>query len=274
MRLLIRLGIGFRKPRKRILGQELAGEIESIGNKVTKFKKGDLIFGTPGFRFGAYAEYTCLPEKAPIIIKPNNISYEDSATIPIGGLEAVHYLREANIQEGQTILIRGASGSIGTFAIQLAKYYGAQVTAVGNPHSLEIMKSIGAYEVIDYTKNDFTQNGEKYDILFDIIGKCSFSKFENSIKKNGTYILANPVLSLYNKEKRKAKKKGYKYISGNTDETEEMIKQLSFLKELVETGKIKSVIGKRYSLEEIPEAHKYVEEGQKTGNVVIKIISN
>jgi NADPH:quinone reductase-like Zn-dependent oxidoreductase len=274
MKFLMRIGIGFRKPRKRssILGQELAGEVESIGNKVTKFKKGDLIFGTTGFRFGAYAEYTCLPEKAAIIKKPDNISYEEAATVPIGGLEAFHYLRKANIQEGQTILIRGASGSIGTFAIQLAKYYGAHVTGVGNLYSLEVMKSIGADKVIDYTQEDFTQNGEKYDILFDIIGKSPFSKFENSIKKNGTYLLANPKLTLYNREKKKARKKGYKYISGNMDENEEMLEQLSFLKELIEEGEIKSVIGKRYPLEEVPEAHRFVEEGMKTGNVVITII--
>ncbi|MFX0211250.1 MAG: NAD(P)-dependent alcohol dehydrogenase [Candidatus Hodarchaeota archaeon] len=274
LKFLMRLGLGIRKPRKKssILGQELAGEIESVGSKVTRFKRGDPIFATPGFSFGAYAEYACLPEKGIMLIKPENMSYEEAATVPVGGLEAVHYLRKANIQEGQTILIRGASGSIGTYAIQLAKYYGAEVTGVGNPMSLEVMKSIGAYKVIDYTKEDFTQNGETYDIVFDIIGKSSFSSFEGSLRKNGTYLLANPDLSLYNREKRAANKTGKKYISGNMDETKEMIEQLSFLKELIEAGKIKSVIDRRYTLQEVAEAHRYVEEGQKTGNVVINVI--
>jgi NADPH:quinone reductase-like Zn-dependent oxidoreductase len=274
LKFLMRLGLGIRKPRKKssILGQELSGEIESVGSKVTRFKRGDPIFATPGFSFGAYAEYACLPEKGVMLIKPENMSYEEAATVPIGGLEAVHYLRKANIQEGQTILIRGASGSIGTMAIQLAKYYGAEVTGVGNPKSLEVMKSIGADKVIDYTKEDFTQNGESYDIIFDIIGKSSFSSFEGSLSKNGTYLLANPDLSLYNREKRAVKKTGKKYITGNMEDTKEMIEQLSFLKELIEGGKIKSIIDRRYPLEEVAEAHRYVEEGQKTGNVAITVV--
>ncbi|MFW9783820.1 MAG: NAD(P)-dependent alcohol dehydrogenase [Candidatus Heimdallarchaeota archaeon] len=273
LKLLMRLGIGFRKPRKRssVLGQELAGEIESIGNKVTQFKKGDLIFGSPGFHFGAYAQYTCLPEKGVILIKPENMTYEEAAAVPIGGLEALHYIKKAQIQEGQTILIRGASGSIGTVAIQLAKYYGAEVTGVGNPLSLEVMKSIGADKVIDYTNEDFTQNSKTYDCIFDIIGKSSFSGFERSLNKNGTYLLANPDIKLINREKRTAKNKGFNYISGNRDETNEMLEQLNFLKELIEEGKLKTVIDRRYPLEKMVEAHKFVEEGQKTGNVVINM---
>jgi NADPH:quinone reductase-like Zn-dependent oxidoreductase len=273
MKFLMRFAIGFRGPRKKksILGQELAGEIEAVGSEVTLFRKGDPVFGTPGFRFGAYAEYACLPENGAMIIKPDNINYEEAATIPVGGLEAVHYLRKAEIQKGQTILIRGASGSIGTIAIQLAKYYGAEVTGVGNPLSLEVMKSIGADKVIDYTKEDFTKNGETYDVIFDVIGKSSFSNFEGSLKKNGIYILANPELKLINQEKRTAKKSNKKYISGNRDSTTEMIEQLNFLNELIEDAKLKSVIDKRYPLEQIVEAHRYVETGQKTGNVVINI---
>jgi NADPH:quinone reductase-like Zn-dependent oxidoreductase len=274
LKFLMKLVVGRKGPRKRfsILGQELAGDIEAIGSEVKKFKVGDPVFAVTGFRFGAYAEYNCLPEKGGIIIKPDNLSYEEAAAIPVGGIEAVHYLKEANIQKGQTILIRGASGSIGTVAIQLAKYYGAEVTGVGNPKSLEVMKSIGADKVIDYTKEDFTKTGETYDYIFDIIGKSPFSDFEGSLNKNGTYLLANPKLSLINREKRDAKKTGKKYISGNIERTEQMIEDLLFLTELYKEGKIKTVIDRRYPLEEVAEAHRYVEEGNKKGNVIISIV--
>ncbi len=276
LKFFMRLGIGFRKPRKKdfILGQEFAGEIEAVGNAVTQFKKGDQVFAHADFHFGGYAEYVCLPENGTISIKPSNITYEEAATIPTGGFEAVHYLRKANIQEGQTILIRGASGSIGTIAIQLAKYYGAEVTGIGNPTSLEVMKSIGANKVIDYTKEDFTQSGETYDIIFDIIGKSHFSNFRNSLKKNGTYLLANPRMKLINREKRAAKRSGMNYISGNMDDKEELIDQLNFLNKLIEEGKLKLVIDRHYPLEQITEAHRYVETGQKTGNVVITVEHN
>jgi NADPH:quinone reductase-like Zn-dependent oxidoreductase len=209
-----------------------------------------------------------------MLIKPDNMTYEEATAVPVGGLEALHYLRKANIKEGQTILIRGASGSIGTIAIQLAKYYGAEVTGVGNPMSLEVMKSIGADKVIDYTKEDFTQNGETYDFIFDIIGKSSFSRFERSLNKNGTYLLANPEMKLINREKRSAKRKGFKYFSGNRETTKEMIEQLNFLKKLIEEGNLKTVIDRRYPLEQIVKAHKYVEEDKKTGNVVITVGHN
>ena len=273
LRFLMRLGFGFRGPRKRfsILGQELAGEIESVGNDVKLFKKGDPVFAASGFHFGAYAEYICLPEEGMLAIKPDNITYEEAAVVPVGGLEALHFLREANIQKGQTVLISGASGSIGTFAIQLAKYYGAEVTGVGNPKSLEVMKSIGADNVIDYTKEEFNKNGETYDVIFDIIGKSSFSSCIGSLNKNGIYLIANPKMVLINREKRAAKKSDKKYISGNMDKTKERTEQLKFLKELIEAGKIKSVIDRRYPLEKTAEAHSYVEKGEKTGNVVITL---
>ena len=273
LKFLMRLGLGFRGPRKKysILGQELAGEIEAIGNEVTLFKKGDPIFASTGFHFGGYAEYVCLPEDGTVAIKPDNMSYEEAAVVPTGGLEALHFLRAANIEKGQTILISGASGSIGTFAIQLAKYYGAEVTGVGNPNSLEIMKSIGADKVIDYTKEDFTKNGETYDVIFDVIGKSSFSSCIGSLNENGIYLLANPKMVLVNREKKAAKKTNKKYISGNMDDKEERIEQLNFLKELIEAGTLKSVIDKRYPLEQMVEAHSYVEKGGKTGNVVITI---
>lgn len=274
LKFLMRLAIGFRGPRKKhsILGQELVGEIVSIGSKVKKFKIGDSVFASTGFHFGAYAEYICLPEKGLILIKPESVTYEDAAAIPTGGLEALHYIRKANIQKGQTILIRGASGSIGTVAIQLAKYYGAVVTGVGNPKSLEVMKSIGADNVIDYTKQDFTQSGQTYDFIFDVIGKNPFSNYLGCFNQKGTYINANPKLALINRDKKIAKKNDIRFISGNRDDNKEMIEQLNLLKELIEVGKIKSVIDRRYTLEQMVDAHTYVEKGEKTGNVIINVI--
>ena len=276
LKLLMRLSIGIRRPRKKfaILGQELAGEVEAVGKNVKRFKKGDQVFATTGFHFGGYAEYVCMPEDGVVAIKPSNMTYEEAATVPFGGLEALHYLRKANIQKGQKVLIRGASGSIGTFAIQLAKYYEAEVTGVGNPVSLEVMKSIGADKVIDYTKEDFTENGEIYDVIFDVIGKSSFSSRLSSLKKKGIYLLANPKISLINREKRASRRSDKKLISMNTATNEERTEDLNFLKELIEVGKLKSVIDKRYPLEQTAEAHRYVETGQKTGNIVITVELN
>ena len=268
---MLRMMNGIRKPKKPILGNELAGEIESIGSEVKLFKKGDPVFASTGFHFGAYAEYVCLPEDRTVVIKPDNMTYEEAAAVPTGGLEAIAFLRKANIQKGQTVLIRGASGSIGTVAIQLAKYYGAEVTGVGNPKSLEMMKSIGADKVIDYTQEDFTQSRETYDVIFDVIGRSSFSRFLSLLKKKGIYLLANPKMSLINHEKREAKRDDKKLIYRNMDDTKERTEQLNFLKELIEAGKLKSVIDRRYPLEQTAEAHRYVEKGQKTGNVVITV---
>jgi len=273
LRLLMRLGFGLKGPRKRfsIPGIELAGEIESVGKEVKLFRKGDQVFGTSVEFFGAYAEYICLPEEGKagaMAIKPANMTYEEAAAVPVGGLEALNFLRKANIQSGQKVLINGASGSIGTFAVQLAKYYGAEVTGVGNPTSLEVMKSIGAIKVIDYTQEDFTKSGETYDIIFDVVGKSSFSGSISSLKKNGIYLLANPKPSLYIRGLWTSMTSSKRVISGLTKQkTEDLI----FLKELIEAGKIKSVIDRRYPLEKIAEAHSYVDKGQKTGNVVINL---
>ncbi len=276
LKFLMRLGMGFRGPRKKysIPGQELAGEIEAVGNEVKLFKKGDSVFATTGFHFGAYAEYVCLPEDGEVAIKPTNMTYEEAAVVPVGGLEASHFIKKANIQKEQTVLISGASGSIGTFAIQLAKYYGAEVTGVGNPTSLEVMKPIGADKVIDYTKEDFTESGETYDVIFDVSGKSSFSSCLNLLNEGGVFLLANPKISLINREKKAARKSDKKLISGNMSRTKERTEQLNFLKGLIEAGKIKSVIDRRYPLEKIVEAHTYVETGQKTGNVVIIVEHN
>ena len=268
MRLLMRFGLGFRRPRKKILGQELAGQIESVGKDVTRFKIGDQIFASTAFRFGTYAEYVCLPSTYVMEKKPTNMSYEEAAAVITGGFNALHFLREGNIQSGQKVLIRGASGTIGTFGIQLAKYYGAEVTGIGNPNSLEMMKSLGADKVIDYTKEDFTKSDETYDVIFDVIGKSSFSYLVRSLKENGIYLLANTGA----RKVRKLMTSGQKVITGK-----KLIyknEDLNFLKELIEAGKLKSAIDRRYPLEQIPEAHRYVEKGQKTGNVVITVDHN
>ena len=274
LKALMKIIMGFKGPRKRfsILGQEISGIIEEVGKDVTLFKEGDSVFGTTDFHFGGYAEYVCLPEKAVILIKPENITYEDAAAVPLGGMEALHFLKEANIQKGDKIIIRGASGSIGTWGIQLAKYFEAEVTAIGNPESLEMMKSIGADKVIDYTKEDFSKSEETYDYIFDVIGRSSYSTFLSLLKKGGKYLLANPKMTLINHEKRVAKKHGKKLIYKNMDKTPERIEQLNFLKELLEAGKLKSVIGKRFTLEQIPEAHQFIQTGNKTGNIVINVV--
>jgi len=269
MRLLMRLGLGFRRPRKKILGTELAGEIESVGkNCLPLFRKGDQIFASTAFRFGAYAEYVCLPSTYVIAKKPINMDYGEAAAVITGGINALYFLRKGNIQIGQKVLIRGASGTIGTFAIQLAKNYGAEVTGIGNPNSLDIMKSLGANKVIDYTKEDFNKSGETYDVIFDVIGKSSFSSFVRSLKENGIYLLANTGA----RKVRKLMTSGQKVITGK--KLIYKAEDLKFLKELIEAGKLKSVIDRRYPLEQVADAHRYVETGQKVGNVVITVNDN
>ncbi len=267
--LIVRLFFGLTKPRKQILGQELAGEIEAVGKNVTLFKKGDQVFASTGARFGAYAEYTCLPATYAIAIKPTNVTYEEAAAIPSGGLNALHYLRKGNIQKGQKVLINGAAGNFGTFAVQLAKYFGAEVTGVDSTSKLDMLRKIGADHVIDYTKEDFTKNDETYDIIFDVVCKSSFSRIIRSLKQNGRYLLTNPsgLLQMVRGLLTSilSSKKVILEFAGEKSE------DLIFLKELIEAGKIKSVIDRRYSLEQISEAHRYVEKGYKTGNVVITV---
>ena len=265
----LRIYMGFFKPtRVKILGGYVAGEIAAVGKDVKRFKVGDQIFGTTGLRLGGYAEYTCVPEKEAIAIKPANMTYEEAAAVPLGGLEALHFLRKANIRPGQKLLVNGAGGSIGTFGVQLAKYFGAEVTAVDSTEKLAMLRSIGADHVIDYTKEDFSQRGQKYDVILDVILKSSFSKIVNSLNETGIYLLTNPTL---------LKMICGAWVSKNTSRkvifefTNPKVDDLSTLRELIEAGKIRAVIDRLYTLEQVVDAHHYVETGQKKGNVVISI---
>jgi NADPH:quinone reductase-like Zn-dependent oxidoreductase len=252
---LVRLIFGLFKPKKNmILGMEISGEIEAIGKKVTSFKAGDKVFAYTGFKFGGYAEYICLPEKSKsftknglLALKPENLSFEEATTVPTGGLTALKNLQKANIGKGQKILINGASGSLGTFAIQLAKYWGAEVTAVCSEKNVELVKSIGADKVIDYTKTDFTKSNGKYDIVYDAVMKSTKAKCKNILKENGIFL-----------------------NNSQLPKTEE--KDLHFLKDLIENGEMKPVIDRIYSIEQIVEAHEYVDKGHKKGNVAITIV--
>lgn len=272
----MRAYVGLIRPKRiTILGQELAGVIEAVGKDVTRFREGDQVFGATGFHMGAYAEYICLPENSKpggmagmLASKPANMTYEEAAAIPVGGLEALHFLREADIQPGERVLINGSGGSIGTAAIQLAKYFEAEVTAVDSTDKLNMLRSIGADHVIDYTQEDFTKNRQTYNVIFDVVGKSSFSRCRESLKDNGRYLTANPGWSQMLRGQRTSKKRGKRLVSGTASRRTE---DLLFLKELIEAGKLRAVIDRRYPLEQTAEAHRYVETGQKAGNVVITV---
>jgi NADPH:quinone reductase-like Zn-dependent oxidoreductase len=263
-----RIALGFTKPKNPILGCELAGEIEAVGNDVKLFKEGDQVYAATTFGPGTYAEYMCIDENGPVAIKPANLTYEEAAAVPFGALSALSFLRKADIQSGQKVLINGASGAVGTAAVQLAKYFGAEVTGVCSTANLERVKSLGADEVIDYTREDFTKNGQTYDIIYDAVGKLSFSHCKSSLKENGFYLagamteLQGAWLSMTNSQT---------VVAGSEPERKE---DLVFLKELVEAGKLKPVIDRRYPLEQIPDAHRYVDQGHKVGNVVITVGHN
>jgi NADPH:quinone reductase-like Zn-dependent oxidoreductase len=265
----IRLFFGLRRPRERILGTELAGEIESIGAAVTQFAVGDHVFGsTSAFRSGAHAEFIAMQESAPLALKPAGMTFEEAAAVTDGAILALMCLEGANVRKGQKILVYGASGSIGTAGVQLAKYFEADVTAVCNTKNVELVRSLGADRVIDYTQEDFTKNGETYDVIFDAVGKHSFRRCKGSLKRGGAYVatdgLRNVFLSLWTS--RIGDKRALFPIPPHYTQ-----KNVLFLKKLIEAGTYRAVIDRCYPLEEVVEATKYVETQQKTGNVVLTI---
>jgi len=264
-----RIALGLRRPKKAILGSVLSGEIEAVGKNVKLFKKGDQVFAATGHDFGAYAEYICMPENGCIAAKPSNLTFEEAAAIPWGGYTALHFLRKADIRNNQKVLIYGASGSLGTCAVQLAKYFGAEVTGVCSTSNLDLVKSLGADKVIDYTMEDFSKSGETYDVIFDTVGKSSISGCLRSLKKGGKYLhaVATPTVSAH--IKLASIGKGIKFIGGTFIPQAE---NLNYLKGLIEAGKIKPVIDRCYPLEQIVEAHRYVDKGHKKGNVVVTVI--
>jgi len=263
---------GLTRPTKiTILGNEFAGEIEAVGKDVSLFRIGDQIFGQTGLSLGANAEYISLPEDGTLAIKPANITFEEAATIPFGGSTSLHFLRKGNIQSGQKVLIYSASGSLGTAAVQLAKYFGVEVTGVCSTANLELVKSLGADKVIDYTKEDFTKNGQTYDIIFDTTGKSPFSGCVKALKQKGIYLRAvHMTVPSIVRGLLTSMTGSKKVIGGVATERKE---NLDFLKELIEVGKFKPVIDRIYSLDQIPEAHRYVEKGHKKGNVAIRVQS-
>ncbi|MHA7096694.1 NAD(P)-dependent alcohol dehydrogenase [Priestia megaterium] len=244
----LRIVLGLRKPRKSILGVELAGEVEDVGKNVTRFKKGDQLFAMTGMKFGGYAEYICLPEKGTIAVKPENVTYEEAASISFGGTTALHFFRKGTIQTGQKVLIYGASGAVGTAAVQLANYYGAEVTGVCSAKNSELVKSLGADLVIDYQNEDFTEKQERYDLIFDAVGKITKNQCKEALALNGRFVSVE----------------GQGIAKVQT-------KDLLLLKKLMEEGQIQSVIDRCYSLEQVPEAHEYVETGHKIGSVVVTL---
>lgn len=269
----IRFMMGLRRPRKvHVLGMEFAGEAQAVGKSVTRFAAGDQLFGGTGFRFGAHAEYVCVPEDANLAIKPHNMSFEEAAAVWFGGFTALHFLKRANLQPGQKILIYGASGSVGVFAVQLAKYFGAHVTAVCSTSNLALAASLGADEVLDYTRQDFSKAGRVYDVVFDAVGKSGFSRSLKALRKGGCYVRVGgsggslSIIGGMLRELWTSRLGGVNVISGVAEGTP--ANQL-LLKELIEAGKLRTVIDRRYSINEIAEAHRFAEAGHKKGHVVV-----
>lgn len=266
---ITRLFFGLTKPKVHILGAEFSGEVEATGKDVKQFKPGDQVFGNTGTSLGTYAEYISISEENPIALKPRNLSFEEAAGVSFGGNTSLHFLKKGNIRKGDKVLVYGASGSLGTSAVQLAKYFGAEVTGVCSGKNAEMVRSLGADKVVDYTKEDFTRGGEKYDIIYDTVGKSPFSRSVDALKKDGVYLRAvhislGPVLKGMWVSLTRSKK----VIGGVAQDSKENI---LLLKELLENGKFKPVIDRTFPLDRIAEAHAYAEKGHKRGNVVITI---
>jgi NADPH:quinone reductase-like Zn-dependent oxidoreductase len=264
-----RIMFGFKKPKINILGIDLAGEIEAVGKDVKLFKEGDQVFGSPGTKFGSHAEYCCVPEDGALAIKPADMRWEEAAAISLAGNTALFFIRDlGEIKVRQKILIHGASGAIGTYAVQLARYYGAEVTAVCSATNADMVKSLGADKVIDYTKEDFTKSDERYDFIFDVVGKTTFSQCKSLLKQKGIYL--ENILELKDILKMMwTSIVGGKKIKGGVSKAS--VENLNFLIELFESGKLKPVIDRSFPLEKTAEAFKYVEQGHKKGNVIITI---
>ena len=266
--LIAKISFGLNQPKITILGNEFAGEIEAVGSDVKRFMPGDQVFGYTGERMGAYAEYLCMPENGMLAIKPTNMTFEEIAGVPYGALMALPLLRKVKIQPGQKVLINGTSGGIGSAAVQIARSLGAEVTGVCSTSKVEFVKSLGAVKVIDYTKEDFTQNGEIYDLILDILGRSSFSRCKNSLKPNGIHLFASFKMKQLLRMLWTSRSGGQKVICAFSPVS---VEDLNSVKELIEAGKIKAVIDKCYPLEHIAEGHRYVEQGHKKGNVVITV---
>ena len=262
----LRVALGLIKPKKQILGGYFAGEVESVGKKVSKFMMGDQIFGGTKLRLGAYGEYVCLPANYTIVPKPNNMSFEEAAAVPLGGLNALHFLRKANIQKGEKVLVNGAGGSIGTFGVQIAKGMGAEVTAVDSTIKEEMLRRIGSDHFIDYAKEDFTKCGQTYDVIFSMVAKSSYSKCVKALKPKGRYLMANPRISDMLRSVLTSKFTDKTAIFAFARETEE---ELLTLKEMIEEGEIKPIVDQIYSFEQAAEAHRRVETEKRLGTVVI-----
>jgi len=265
----MRLGFGIRRPRRPVLGQELAGDVESVGKDVRSFAKGDKVFATTGIGLGAYAEYICLrehPQTGAIATMPANLSYEDAAAVPYGGGEALKFLRKGNIRSGQRVLVNGAGGSFGTFAVQLARVLGAHVTAVDSAPKLEMLRAIGADRVIDYSQEDFTDGSETYDVIFDVVRGTPSGRMVRSLNENGCLLMANPGFLQFVRARWAARgSKKRVSFAGSTGTGED----LAYLRGLIEEGKLRPVTDRRFPLEQMAEAHRYAETGQKLGNIVV-----
>jgi NADPH:quinone reductase-like Zn-dependent oxidoreductase len=264
----LRIAMGLIKPKKQILGGYFAGEVESVGKDVSKFKKGDQVFGTTRLRMGAYGEYVCLPASYTLVPKPFNVSFEEAAAVPLGGLNALHFLRKANIRKGEKVLVNGAGGSIGTFGVQIAKAMGAEVTAVDSTIKEEMLRRIGADHFFDYTKEDFTKSRKTYDVIFDMVAKSSYSECLKALNPKGRYLMANPRMSDMLRSVLTSKFTDKTAIFVFAGEKEE---ELLALKEMIEEGKIKSIVDKIYPFEQVAEAHRRVETEQRLGPVVISV---
>jgi len=267
----LRFMFGLFKPRLRIMGQELAGVVEAVGRDVDGFGEGDEVFAPAATTLGAYAEYLCLPSTHPIALKPANISFAEAATVPVGGLNALHFLRKAAVKAGDRVLIAGAGGGIGTIAVQLAKGVGANVTAVDHPDKLTVLRNLGADHVIDYTREDFTKNGEHYDVIIDIVGRSPYSRSVNSLAINGRYVLGNPRLAGMLRALLTSLTGSKKVIVAVAPYRKA---DLEYLGKLIEEGKVRAVIDRTWPLEKITEAHAYVDSGRKTGSVAITVAQN